>query len=82
MPDLFASVKARRRDAEEAIINACLSIVITERLIAGDDKAIGAIQGLLDELALRARDLTNLIDDSPIGDRPRLWNRDSEGRDA
>ena len=80
--DLFATIGEKRRALQDELIDAALAIIVTERCIGKDAKAVGALQGLIAELELRARDLTNAVDDSPITSRPRGWHTDPGGDTA
>lgn len=73
MPDLFATLAEERAHMRQALIDAALAVIVTERCIGRDDKAAAAIRGLEDELELRARDLVDAVDESPLNTWPRGW---------
>ena len=79
MPDLFATLAEERAHMRQALIDAALAVIITERCIGRDDKAAHAIKGLEDELELRARDLVNAVDESPLNTWPKNWATTADG---
>lgn len=79
--DLFRPLTEKRIQARDTALTAALSVIITERAIGTDEKAVGALTDVWEMFELACRDVANAVDDAPPHTRPRAWS-DEDGRTA